>query len=457
MQSGQPFRRFVGTRRWLAAALGTAAVVVVLAGTWGAPAVAKPGVVTDLQGKPYGGDVTEDDKFVYISAPGGQIRLDKRNVAKVDYAADVDNQYKRRHDKLAGNDVKGRMALADWANGLARPDLAVAALEEARQIEPANREVALQLDAVQRQMDLDRRRGKAFAAVRGAAKPTPSAAKPVSATTGPTTGPASMPAMARRLLTADEVNIIRQKEMRGGDRQVKVRLEHNVARRFLQGTGDDPKAFARMSGEAQALTILGRGSPDMAKDVRILTDPTPLRIFKNRVLPIVALGCASTACHGGTRAGDFSLYPGNSTEAVYTNFYILQTYAAQIGGVKYLAMDREVPERSLVLQYGLPPLAGKPPHPAVKDWRPRFHGMDDPAFMTVDDWLTDTLSVIQPDYGFNVSAKLPPSTQPATMPAVGANPSGGANPMMPPTTRPEPVHGTPLPRTRSGAVTQPSP
>ncbi len=446
-------RRLARPRRWISAALATATVAVVLAGTWGAPAAAQPGVVTDLQGKAYGGDVTEDDKFVYIGAPGGQIRLDKRNVAKVDFAADVDNQYKQRHDKLAANDVKGRMALAEWANGLARPDLAVAALEEARQIEPANREVALQLDAVQRQMDLDRRRGKAFAAVRGAARPIPPTNVKPASTTGPSTLPASMPVMEHRLLTADEVNAIRQVEMRGGDRLIKVRLERNVARRYTQDSGFDPKRFARLSGEEQALEILKNGTPEMARDVRILTDPTPLKIFKTKVLPIVAMGCASTACHGGTKAGDFALYPGSSAEAVYTNFYILQTYAAEIGGVKYLAMDREVPERSLVLKFGLPPLAGKPPHPAVKDWRPRFRGTDDASYMVIDDFMTDALRVIQPDYGFNVNPKLPPGTQPAaTMPATApAVPVKAA-----PATRPV-AHGVPLPRMNNGAVTQPAP
>jgi hypothetical protein len=450
MRDGQQETRLTARpRRWLTAALAAAAVAVVLAGTWGGPAVAQPGVVTDLQGKAYGGDITQDDQFVYVGSPGGQIRLDKRNVAKLDFAADIDNQYKLRHDKLAGDDVKGRMDLADWANGNARPDLSVAVLEEARQIEPTNRDVALKLDAIQRQMDLDRRRGKAFAAVRGAVRPVPAGGK---STTGPTTAMATTaPSVVRRLLRADEINAIRQIEMRTDDRAVKVRFDHNVVRRYILGSGYDAKRFNKLSGEEQALEILRNGSPDMANDVRILTDPTPLKLFKTKVMPIIALGCASTACHGGTHAGDFGLYTGDTTEATYTNFYILQTYATQIDGVKYLAMDRETPERSLVLQFGLPPLRGKPPHPVAKDWRPRFHGTDDPAYVTVNDYLTDALRVIQPDYGFNVASKLPPSTQPAaTQPAATAP---AAPPL--PTSRPV-VHGKPLPRLRSGAVTAPS-
>jgi len=114
-----------------------------------------------------------------------------------------------------------------------------------------------------------------------------------------------------------------------------------------------------------------------------------------------------------------------------------------------------VPERSLVLQFGLPALQGRPPHPKVAEYRPRFRGRDDPAYLVIDDWLTNDLRVIQPDYGFNVSPKLLPSTQPAgaTQPAEAAAPEPAA---AAPASRPV-VHGVPLPRTPSGAVTQPSP
>jgi hypothetical protein len=445
MGTGQQRRRRVLRGRSWSAALATVALAVAL-GLWARPAAAKPGIVINLQGQTFSGDLSEDDNFVYVSAPGGQLRIDKRNVAKIDYNADVDAQYAEQHAKLAGDDVKGRIELAHWANQHGRPDLAVDALEEARVIDPANRDVALTLDAVQRQMDLDRRQGKLL-------HPTPPkpAVKPV-VTTGPaTTAPAGPPPMERRLLTMAEVNAVRQVEMRSDDRLVKVRFDNNVARRYLLASGFDPKRFGGLTGEEQALEILKYGTPDMAKDVKILTDPTPLQLFKTKVMPVVALGCGSTACHGGTHGGDFGLYTGEGTQALYTNFYILQTYAKQIGGVKYLAMDREVPDRSLVLQFGLPVLQGRPPHPPVPEFRPRFKGRDDTAYVTVDDWLTYSLRVIQPDYGFNVSPRLLPSTQPAAVPT-DAVPA----PAPPTTTRPT-VHGTPLPRTASGAVTQPSP
>ena len=61
-------------------------ITVFLATMLASHALAQPGVVTNLQGQTYGGDVTEDDGFVYINTTTGQIKLDKRNVAKLVYA-----------------------------------------------------------------------------------------------------------------------------------------------------------------------------------------------------------------------------------------------------------------------------------------------------------------------------------------------------------------------------------
>ena len=351
-------------RRWIARALaGVALGAAVVLAVRPLAAWAKPGVVTARDGTPYTGDVTEDERYVYINAPGGRIQLDRRNVSKIDYAADVQTEYDARHAKLGAKDVKGRVELAKYASEHSRSDLALAALEEARQIDPANRDVALSTETVQRQMDLDRKRGQAGAVAAGVTKPG-SATKP---TAGATSKPAT-PAVAvveHRLLNPAEINVIRQLEMRPDDPMVRVRLENNVARKFMleafgDATGKSAKRFMARSGAEQGSEILRDGSPEMAKDVRILTDPKPLAVFKTKVMPVIASSCASTACHGGVNGGSLYLYQGNSAAATYTNFYVLMTYAAQVNGVTYTLLDREVPDRSLALQFGLPPLIARP-------------------------------------------------------------------------------------------------
>jgi hypothetical protein len=376
--------------------------------------IAKQGVVKDRQGDTFKGDVTEDAKFVYINGTGGQIKLDKRNIDSITYAEAVDDEYKARHAKLADNDVKGRMDLADWANQNGRADLAVAALTEARKIDPFNKDAARALDAAQQQLDLDN----------AAAHPKSSGPATNPATTMATTAPTTQNAVAddasfpRRLLNADEINTIRQKEMSSDDTTIKFRFDHNVIRTYLAANPDvDKDEFNKLTDMDKANKILTNGDPKLAKDVKVLTDPKPLLEYKTKVNTVFLQSCGLNGCHGGTKGGDFGLYTGDSTPAVYTNFYILFKYSKTIDGVRYLAMDREVPDHSLVLQFGLPHADAKPPHPKVANWKPRFKSVDDPAYATIYNWMTKSLSVMQPDYGIRVSSHLAAAAAPTTAPA----------------------------------------
>jgi hypothetical protein len=398
-------------RRWMVGGLS----VVLLASAL----LAKPGVVTNRQGETFNGDVTEDDKFVYVNGAGGQIKLDKRNIASVVYADTIDDQYAARHAKLGAKDVKGRMELAQWANDNNRADLAVAALQEARKIDPMNKDAARALDAAQQQLDMD------LAAAKDKGKPAGPTTAPVTAsataagkaTTTPTTQMAAAPPLERRLLTPDEINIIRQKEMQPDDPAVKVNFTNNVIKRYVTSGDHNMADFNKLSKEAQALEILTHGDAAMAKDVHITSDPTPLADFKKKVYPIISSGCASSACHGGTKAGDFVLYTGDTPAAVYTDFYILLNYSTSVDGVKYLALDRETPDHSLVLQFGLPAKDGKPPHPKLPGSRTIFKSTTDPKYDAIFTWMTKSLSELQPDYGIHVASSVPgPTTQPVAAP-----------------------------------------
>jgi hypothetical protein len=395
-------------RRWLVSGLSVALLASAL--------LAKPGVVTNRQGETFNGDVTEDDKFVYINGAGGQIKLDKRNIASVVYADTIDDQYAAKHAKLAANDVKGRMDLAQWANDNNRADLAVAALTEARKIDPMNKDAARALDAAEQQVQMDQAAAKAKTASPTTVPAPVAAAGPTAAP--PATQAAPAPPLERRLLTLDEINIIRQKEMQPDDPAVKVNFTNNVVKRYVTAGDHDMAEFNKLPKETQAIEILTHGDAAMAKDVHITTDPTPLADFKKKVYPIISSGCASSSCHGGTKAGDFVLYTGDTPAAVYTDFYILLNYSTSVGGVKYLALDRDVPDHSLVLQFGLPHADGNPPHPKVPNLKTIFKTTTDPKYDTIYTWMTKSLAVLQPDYGIHIAANVPgPSTQPVAAPA----------------------------------------
>jgi hypothetical protein len=368
--------------------------------------LAKPGVVTNKQGQQFKGDITEDDKTVSIDGPGGKLTVNKLNVASIVYDQTIDDQYDAKHAKLAPNDVKGRIALANWANDKQRVDLAIKALQEARQIDPTNREAALALDADQRQLELDQAAAKAKegAATKPAVPTTP---PPASAPVAPKKEP-----LVHRLLTADEINIIRLKELQKDDPKLKVKFDNGLIKRYLSSGDHDASQFNAMTPAAQAYEILGTGDAKMIKDIHILTDPAPLQTYKVKIQPIIAQGCAAAACHGGEKAGNFHLFTGNTDAATYTNFFILQAYTKEIDGVKYQALDRGVPDNSLVLQMGLPANIGKPAHPTAVNWKPRFRTVSDQPYQDIYNWLNKTLGAFQPDYGIKVAPSLP-ATQPA--------------------------------------------
>jgi hypothetical protein len=385
---------------------------------------AKQGTVTTRAGETFTGDVTSDDKNVFVNGPGGQLSFKKENIVRIDYVDTIDDQYDRRHAKLKDNDVKGRIDLANWANDNRRADLAIKALQEARKIDPSDKDAARALDGAEQQLALDQSAANGKTPATGPASPqqttpaTPGGAPAASA--APTPAPNSKPTEPRRLLNEDEINLIRIREMAIDDAKIKVRFSNNVIKRYLSvnDKDKDPATFSKLLPAEQALDILGAGDPAMSKDVKILNDPAPLLEFKKKILPLVATGCGSVACHGGNKAGAFALFPGESTNAVYTNFYILQTYAVTINKKRYLLMDREIPDQSLVLQFGLPLAEAAPPHPVVPNWRPRFRTSTDPAYKQITDWLSNSLKVIQPDYGLNIDMKLaplPPATKPAAV------------------------------------------
>lgn len=385
----------------------------VAVGLFASMLLAKPGIVYTRDGSSFHGDVTEDGQYVTITTHGIATKVNKLNVAKIEYPPSIDEQYAERHQKLAADDVKGRIDLANWASQNQRPDLAVQALQEAQKIDPTNRNVALMEDTAQRQWDLDRRQGKTgtpATAPGGATPPAEPTSQPAASATSPG---GKKKAPEYRLLNDNEVNTIREKEMRADDPRVVIRLENNVARRYLASGAHDAAAFRQMSTVAQAQEILASGDPALTKDVRVATDPAPLLEFRQKIHPLVASSCGSLACHGGgTHGGDFGLFTSDTTNALYTNFYILQKYTKTIDGVEYKMLNRTFPDRSLLLEYGLPAGQADVTHPSVPGYRPRFRNRTDPAYTEVVQWLTQSLKPIPPDYGIDVSPKVPAS-QPA--------------------------------------------
>jgi hypothetical protein len=215
----------------------------------------------------------------------------------------------------------------------------------------------------------------------------------------------------------DQVYAIRRAELRP-DENVRIQFFRDVQKRYLAQSKANAAAFSAASPTVQALAIQAY-DPQLANDVRIVSDPRALAEFRSRIEPRVLAGCASSGCHSGPEGGDFFLYTNvRSAQASYTNFYILTTYQRKVetvdafgrGVAQRMMIDRLHAQSSLLVQYALPRMIASTPHPDVPNWKPMFWRSDDPGCLELVNWIGATLRPITPDYGFKFELANPMAT-----------------------------------------------
>jgi hypothetical protein len=288
------------------------------------------------------------------------------------------------------------------------------------------------LDLVMRKIRLNRAGAPAGAAA--ATRPatrvgnaTPAARPPMATTT-----PAGA-ANERRLLSVEDVNLIRQQELKPNDAGVRLTFQGDVKRRYAAAHNMSFAEFNRLPPVQQALAIIENGTVDMRRQVRVASDPSSLAEYKRAVQPVVLSGCATSACHGGPGGAGLVLFsPADTDPLAYTNFYILQKYTKQmppplpaLGPVTARLIDRGHGEDSLLVNFGLPaslavydhPLVGGKPLPTAV-----FRNKEEARYQQVVRWMNETLRTIEPNYGIDyeipgtAAARATPAA-PATAPA----------------------------------------
>ena len=251
----------------------------------------------------------------------------------------------------------------------------------------------------------------------------------VNARSAPTPPPVAN-GVERRLLTAADINIIRQKELQSTDR-VSVRFENGVEKRFMQYEKIGFSEFNALKPVDKALMILNKGDDSMKPDVKVLGDPGSIVEYRRNVQPVVINGCATSNCHGGLKGGNFILYSPADTDAIiYTDLFILMHYKVKIPGGRetglFTSPERKMIDRgsgvhSLLAQYGLPLDIAEVDHPQVMGYSFVFQNMSDVRFKQVVDWMNHSLKEPDPDYSMikynppvaSSSATSKPTTKPA--------------------------------------------
>lgn len=370
------------TPRFLAAALMLAICLALIS----TDALAKQGVLKTKDGRSIEGDITDKGADgATITTKGGAITIARDDIDAITYGggSNIQAEYQARKAKIPKDaGARDHYELARWLYTNRAYDLARTEVNIALAKDPQHADAALLRTTIERQAILDRTKPAA-----NGGRP----AVPAATTRGVRPG-------ERPTLTAEQINIIRQNELKQGDK-VNVAFSGDVKRKFVEYDNREPREFNRLPALEQALAILQLGIPEMRKDVRITNDPPALAEYKARIQPAILIGCATANCHGGDKAGAFRLIaPAQNDAASYTNFFILSQMAASSEGAKRHGIDRLYPEKSLIAQFGMPRDLAEYDHPEAAGWNAIYRNESDPKLKLVTDWIRDRLVAVEPDY-----------------------------------------------------------
>ena len=396
-------------------------------------AFARPGTVTSKTGQVYEGDVTEkpDGSITVVTRSKIPVTFQADQVEKITYAEDMAAQYKQKVAALPPNaTAQDHLQLARWLFENRAYDFARQQIDQAQVKDPNNADAALMRRMVDQAVTWEKR-PPAAPAVDGR-PPAPAPAPQPAPVGAPPRTPAAA-AAERRLLTPEQINIIKQQELQKTDTQVRIRLENNVARRFTDSANIPPRDFQALPDFAKMMAIFERGNAEMRQDVKIINDPQSLLRFKMRIQPMILQGCATAGCHAAqNHAGDFFLYnpQGGGEAATYTNFYLLTQWRITDPSTKSVGklIDRTYPERSLLLEFSLPTTIAESDHPEAQNFKPTFRSKQDPRYQETLDWIRNGLVTIEPVYGIDYplpgqQAQQPQQAPPAPQPQNAPTPS----------------------------------
>jgi hypothetical protein len=200
------------------------------------------------------------------------------------------------------------------------------------------------------------------------------------------------------LLTKEQINRIRMAEFRRGER-VTVRFKNDVLNRFLEAVAGTEgytgarsrERFMGLSNSDRLAAIIDATGMSFADDIEISSDPEAIRFFRTSIMPIVRQGCATNRCHGGVSAPAIRLHSADTTAAVYTDFFVLDSHVGP-DGVQML--DREYPPEGYFLNYLLPKgqARGGLAHPdTTPPLVPVVRSRNDPRYRQAERFLTEVL------------------------------------------------------------------
>ena len=386
--------------------------IIALATTFALPAQQ---VVICKDGRRLSGDVTEIKDGYQIRMKGGTVIISDDQVLKIEDVVTAKDELAKRLKKVDSKDAEGHYQLAKWAYDQNLFSEAEEILRKVLKLDPNHEGAPLLLKLAKigiAESKIEESTTDDGSTVKGSQGDNPPAVEP------------------SELLKKEDIYKIRLLELTSDDR-VSIKYRNDVLERFIksrQGLGrfQEPnydRKFRKYSKVKQVLEMIedtDRENSSIRDDILINSDPKVIKEFKSRVWPIIARSYGSANCYGGVKGRDglklFNM-PLSDERVVYTNFYIL--HAWERGGRKMI--DRDKPEMSLLLQYGLPRKLAKVPAPDYIT-ESIFTSKDDRNYKVIANWIASLRNpFLSP--GYRIEYNLPgekatePTPTPETQPA----------------------------------------
>ena len=206
-------------RSWM---LGGVIGLLLASTLWG-----RPGIVKTRDGQTVTGDVTELPDEIIVDIGGIHSTIDRDNIRSIAYSDTVEQECRKRLARLTAYDVAGRVELAQWLFENKAYAMARTVLSDAAAIQPKNADVIEMMRTVDRQILLEQSQERKHAPVQLAAAGDAPPAGAMPAGNGGATG-------ASRLVTPEEINLIRQDEWQKGE-TVRVTFKDDVPKVHRQG------------------------------------------------------------------------------------------------------------------------------------------------------------------------------------------------------------------------------
>ncbi len=344
-------------------------------------------------GRRFRGKVKSKDRFeIVLEIAGIDTRFKLADILDIVPLKTFDEYYRELKSSIPRENYLQRLQLCQWIYRRHRLELAATELEELlddnQRLDEAREllrivNAAIELEDAQAEAKLEEQAGN-----------EPKAAP------GEGAGQLS-PTM---LLSDDQVNLIRVYEIDVKNpppllirrSTIERLLNEHAMDEILPTSPEGKKAYYRRDPIDILSDMFRLQARDLYGEVHVRGEPLSLNKFRLRVHNTWLMNsCATNQCHGGLEAGRFFLFNKQSHTAntVYTNLLILER--TSLHGEPFLNYDR--PERSPLLQLGLPQERSIYPHPEVEGWRPTFRDQSDPQFTRAVDWMR-SMYTPRPDY-----------------------------------------------------------